>query len=78
MKGSGGSAGMGGGDMSPEIVMAVDEEKMAAMQEALEKDKLTIRKQFEKEKQKLQAQTAITEEEREKLLAELEVQQKAQ
>lgn len=66
------------GDMSPNIVMAVDEEKMAQMQEALEKDKLAIRKQFEKEKAKLQAQTAITEEEREKLLAELEVQQKSQ
>ena len=48
------------------------------MQDALEKDKKAIRKQFEKERQKLEAQTAITEEEREKLLANLEVEQKAQ
>ena len=58
--------------------MAMDEEKMAQMQDALEKDKKAIRKQFEKERQKLEAQTAITEEEREKLLANLEVEQKAQ
>ena len=58
--------------------MAMDEEKMAQMQDALEKDKKAIRKQFEKERAKLEAQTAITEEEREKLLANLEVEQKAQ
>ena len=60
------------GEMAPNIIMAVDEEKMAQMQNALEKDKLEIRKQFEKERAKLEAQTAITEEEREKLLSELE------
>ena len=48
------------------------------MQDALEKDKKAIRKQFEKERAKLEAQTAITEEEREKLLSELEGEQKAQ
>ena len=62
----------------PNVIVAMDEEKMAQMQEALEKDKKAIRKQFEKERQKLEAQTAITEEEREKLLANLEVEQKAQ
>lgn len=60
------------------MVVAMDEEKMAQMQDALEKDKKAIRKQFEKERAKLEAQTAITEEEREKLLANLEVEQKAQ
>lgn len=64
-------------DAGPNVIVEVNEEKMAQMQEALEKDKLTIRKQFEKERQKLEAQTAITEEEREKLLQELEVKQKA-
>lgn len=58
----------------PNVVVAMDEEKMAQMQEALEKDKKAIRKQFEKERAKLEAQTAITEEEREKLLANLEVE----
>ena len=62
----------------PNVVVAVDEEKMAQMQDALEKDKKAIRKQFEKERAKLEAQTAITEEEREKLLSELEGEQKAQ
>ena len=61
----------------PNVVVAVDEEKMAQMQDALEKDKKAIRKQFEKERAKLEAQTAITEEEREKLLSELEGEQKA-
>ena len=61
----------------PNVVVAVDEEKMAQMQDALEKDKKAIRKQFEKERAKLEAQTAITEEEREKLLSELEVENKA-
>jgi len=60
------------GDMAPNVVMAVDEEKMKEMQDALEKDKLAIRKQFEKERTKLEAQTAITEDERAKLLGELE------
>ena len=60
------------------MVVAMDEEKMAQMQDALEKDKKAISKQFEKERAKLEAQTAITEEEREKLLANLEVEQKAQ
>ena len=44
-----------GGEMAPNIIMAVDEEKMAQMQNALEKDKLEIRKQFEKERAKLEA-----------------------
>jgi len=44
------------------------------MQAAIEKDKKAIKKQFEKDRAKLEAQTAITEEEREKLLAELEVE----
>lgn len=51
---------------------------MAEMQQALEQDKKVIRKQFEKDRAKLEAQTAITEEEREKLMKELEEQQKAQ
>ena len=59
---------------APNVIVAVDEKKMAQLQEALEKDKKQIRKQFEKERAKLEAQTAITEEEREKLLAELEVE----
>ena len=59
---------------APNVVVAMDEEKMAEMQSALEKDKKAIRKQFEKERAKLEAQTAITEEEREKLLANLEVE----
>ena len=69
---------MDGSAGGPNVIVAMDEEKMAQMQEALEKDKKAIRKQFEKERQKLEAQTAITEEEREKLLANLEVEQKAQ
>ena len=53
----GGPAGAAaaGGDMAPNIIMAVDEEKMSQMQAALEKDKLEIRKQFEKERAKLEA-----------------------
>ena len=39
----------------PDIVVAVDEEKMKEMQDALEKDKKAIRKQFEKERAKLEA-----------------------
>ena len=62
------------GVVAPNVIVAVDEEKMAQMQDALEKDKKAIRKQFEKERAKLEAQTAITEEEREKLLSELEVE----
>ena len=69
---------MDGSAGGPNVIVAMDEEKMAQMQDALEKDKKAIRKQFEKERQKLEAQTAITEEEREKLLANLEVEQKAQ
>ena len=69
---------MDGSAGGPNVIVAMDEEKMAQMQEALEKDKKAIRKQFEKERAKLEAQTAITEEEREKLLANLEVEQKAQ
>lgn len=71
MGGPGAAAGEMGG---PNVIVAVDEEKMAEMQQALEKDKKAIQKQFEKERAKLEAQTAITEEEREKLLGELEVQ----
>ena len=41
--------------MAPNVIMAVDEEKMAEMQDALEKDKKAIRKQFEKERQKIEA-----------------------
>ena len=53
----GGPAGAAaaGGEMAPNIIMAVDEEKMSQMQAALEKDKLEIRKQFEKERAKLEA-----------------------
>ena len=40
---------------APEVIVAVDEEKMAEMQQALEKDKKAIRKQFEKERAKLEA-----------------------
>ena len=69
---------MDGSAGGPNVIVAMDEEKMAQMQDALEKDKKAIRKQFEKERAKLEAQTAITEEEREKLLANLEVEQKAQ
>ena len=72
MQSSGPGGAMPAGEMAPNVVMAVDEEKMSQMQDALEKDKLAIRKQFEKERSKLEAQTAITEEEREKLLGELE------
>ena len=51
MQGSGVNAGgLSGMDQETNIIMAVDEEKMAQMQEALEKDKLAIRKQFEKER----------------------------
>ena len=39
----------------PDVIVAVDEEKMAEMQNALEKDKKAIRKQFEKERAKLEA-----------------------
>jgi len=37
------------------VIVQVDEAKMAQMQEALEKDKKSIRKQFEKERAKLEA-----------------------
>jgi len=51
VQGSGVNAGgLSGMDQETNIIMAVDEEKMAQMQEALEKDKLAIRKQFEKER----------------------------
>ena len=59
------------------FIPVADEKKMAEMQAALEQDKKQIRKAFEKERAKLEAKTAITEEEREKLLNELEIQQKA-
>ena len=58
------------------FIAVADEAKMQEMQDQLEQDKKTIRKQFEKERSKLEAQTAITEEEREKLLKELEEKQK--
>jgi len=54
------------------FIAVADEKKMAEMQTALEADKKLIRKQFEKDRAKLEAQTAITEEEREKLMKELE------
>ena len=54
--GAGGMAMAGvGDDGAPNVIMAVDEEKMAQMQDALEKDKKAIRKQFEKERQKIEA-----------------------
>ena len=54
MQGAPGQSGqqMAGG---PDVVVAVDEEKMKEMQDALEKDKKAIRKQFEKERAKLEA-----------------------
>ena len=41
---------MDGGAGGPNVIVAMDEEKMAQMQDALEKDKKAIRKQFEKER----------------------------
>lgn len=42
--------GMDGSAGGPNVIVAMDEEKMAQMQDALEKDKKAIRKQFEKER----------------------------
>ena len=52
-----GAPGQSGQQMvgGPDVVVAVDEEKMKEMQDALEKDKKAIRKQFEKERAKLEA-----------------------
>ena len=41
---------MDGSAGGPNVIVAMDEEKMAQMQDALEKDKKAIRKQFEKER----------------------------
>ena len=73
MQGASAGSGVPGQVVEVEkFIPVADEAKMSQMQDALESDKKQIRKQFEKERAKLEAQTAITEEEREKLLKELE------
>lgn len=52
-----------------------DTAKMKEMEEQLEKEKLAIRKEFEKQRAKIDAKAAITDEERNQLLKELDEKQ---
>lgn len=54
------------------FVHVEDKEKMKAMEEQLENEKRAIMKDFEKQKAKISAKVEIAEEERSRLLAELE------
>ena len=60
------------GELIVEKVVHVDNtEKMKAMEDALEKEKKQIKKQFEKEKAKIMAQTEMNDNEKNQLLEEL-------
>ena len=62
-----------GGFMDVEkFVHVEDKEKMKAMEEQLENEKRAIMKDFEKQKAKISAKVEIAEEERSRLLTELE------
>lgn len=66
------------GELIVEKIVHVDNtEKMQAMEKALEKEKRDIKKQFEKEKQKIMQQTEMNEEEKKKLMDELNKREEA-
>ena len=60
------------------VVAKVNEEKMAQMEQALEKEKQAIKKQFDKEKAKIEARAEVNEEDRDRLLKELETKKDAE
>lgn len=60
------------------FVHVEDKEKMKAMEEQLENEKRAIMKDFEKQKAKISAKVEIAEEERSRLLAELETKNNQQ
>mmetsp|Transcript_73529 Transcript_73529/g.102099 ORF Transcript_73529/g.102099 Transcript_73529/m.102099 type:complete len:154 (+) Transcript_73529:478-939(+) len=70
---SGSSAiqGSGGTETVTQVEHYVDPNKMKELEDNLEKEKKNIRKQFEKERSKIEAQEQIAEEEKMKLLTEL-------
>jgi len=66
------SQGGGGGTQTvTQVETYVDPAKMKELEDNLEKEKKNIRKQFEKERSKIEAQEQIAEEEKMKLLNEL-------
>lgn len=71
----GGPAGVPGPGGVMEIERTVhveDKEKMKAMEEQLEAEKRAMMKDFEKQKQKISAKAELAEEDRQRLLADLE------
>lgn len=54
------------------VIHVEDKEKMKAMEEELEHDKKSMMKEFEKQKARISAKQEIAEEERHKLISELE------
>ena len=57
------------------VIARVDEQKLKLMEEQIEKEKKAIKRQFDKDKAKIEAANEVNEEEKQKLLAELEEKQ---
>jgi len=71
--GGGGMAGPGGMNMMGAMSGAgIDTAKMKELEEQLEQEKMAIMKDFERQKAKISAKGEIAEEERNRLLKELE------
>ena len=70
-----GEVGPGGTIHKEKFIMVEDKERMRQMEEKLEQEKKQIRKQFEKERAEILAKTEIHEEERSRLLAEMDTKQ---
>ena len=74
-----GQPGVPGENIIVEKVIArVDEAKMKEMEDQIEREKKQIRKQFEREKAKIEAKAEVNEEEKQRLVSELEVKQAAE
>ena len=80
IQGEPGAQGAAGGEtiVEKKMVVGVDPERIKEMEAQLEQEKKTIRKEFEKQKAKIESKAAVTEEERAKLLSELESKQQEQ
>lgn len=70
-----GAAGGGETIIEKKMVVGVDPERIKEMEAQLESEKKSIRKEFEKQRAKIESKAAVTEEERAKLLSELEDKQ---
>lgn len=78
VSGAPGEMGEGATIVEKKVIAGVNPERMKEMEEQLEQEKRAIRKKFEKEKSLIESKAAVTEEERAKLISELDLKQQEQ